>query len=54
MLLTSQWRSSTAVIAVDVSQSRVARVTPEDGGSWSLLCVSAGWPPLALYRRSAF
>ena len=41
VLMTSQWRSSTAIIAVEPGKRLVTRVTPEDS-SWALLSITAG------------
>ncbi|KAL6784708.1 hypothetical protein ACKKBF_B02895 [Auxenochlorella protothecoides x Auxenochlorella symbiontica] len=46
LLLTSQWRSTTAVLAVSLSARSVQRVSPPPGpdhASWSLLAADAGW-----------
>lgn len=45
LLLTSQWRSTTAVLAVSLSARSVQRVSPPPGpdhASWSLLAADAG------------
>ena len=33
----SQWRSSTAIVAVDVASGSTWRLSPDDGAAWSLL-----------------
>ncbi|KAL4436940.1 hypothetical protein ABPG75_004079 [Micractinium tetrahymenae] len=43
LLLTTQWRSLAAVIAVDLRSGQVTRVTPVNGASWSLVAMSNGW-----------
>ncbi|KAL4858184.1 Acylamino-acid-releasing enzyme 1 [Chlorella vulgaris] len=44
LLLTTQWRSLSAVVAVDLQAGgTVSRVTPDNGSSWSLLASHGGW-----------
>lgn len=43
LVLTTQWRSLAAVVALDVGSGQVSRVTPANGASWSLLAMSNGW-----------
>jgi acylaminoacyl-peptidase len=42
LLLTTQWRSLLAVVAVDLASGSVTRVTPANGASWSLLANQDG------------
>jgi acylaminoacyl-peptidase len=42
LVLTSQWRSATAVVAVDVATGVVARATPANGASWAVLAAHGG------------
>ena len=42
IVTTVQWRSTFAVVAVDVSSGVVHRITPNNGSSWSLLAVHQG------------
>ncbi|EFN55568.1 hypothetical protein CHLNCDRAFT_134052 [Chlorella variabilis] len=43
LLLTTQWRSLAAVVAVDMQSGGVSRVSPANGASWSLLASHGGW-----------
>jgi acylaminoacyl-peptidase len=58
LLLTSQWRSNAAVVAVSLSEGTVTRASPANGASWSVAAVARGWAlaaessharPLALF-----
>lgn len=42
LVTTSQWRSNTAVVAVDVESGSVRRLTPSNGASWALVAVHKG------------
>lgn len=41
--MTTQWRSVTAVVAVELNSGRVTRVTPANGASWSVVAAGNGW-----------
>lgn len=44
VLATSQWRSLSAVVAVDFASGKVTRVTPNNGSCWSLVASgNGGW-----------
>jgi acylaminoacyl-peptidase len=58
LLLTSQWRSNAAVVAVSLSEGTATRASPANGASWSVAAVARGWAlaaessharPLALF-----
>jgi hypothetical protein len=40
--MTTQWRSLTAVVAVDLASGHVSRVTPANGACWSLVASGSG------------
>ena len=42
LVLTTQWRSYTAVVSVDLGSGRVTRVSPANGASWSLVAAGDG------------
>ena len=42
LLLTSQWGSATAIVAVDVASGAITRASPPNGASWSLVAAGAG------------
>eukprot|EP00887_Chlorella_sp_A99_P008103 scaffold12.g8103.t1 len=43
VVMTSAWRSLAAVVAVDLATGEVARATPANGASWSLVAAGNGW-----------
>lgn len=44
VLATTQWRSLSAVVAVDLASGKVTRVTPDNGSCWSLVASgNGGW-----------
>ena len=42
MVLTTQWRSLTAVVAVGLESGRVIRASPANGACWSLVAAGGG------------
>ncbi len=44
LLTNSQWRSSAAIVSVDLTTGGVARLSPDDGAAWSLLDHGNGAP----------
>lgn len=42
LVVTTQWRSNLAVVAVDISTGKVARVTPPNVASWALVATEEG------------
>ncbi|GAB4823018.1 hypothetical protein N2152v2_010064 [Parachlorella kessleri] len=43
LVLTTQWRSLTAVVTVGLGSGRVTRLSPSNGASWSLVAAADGW-----------